>query len=469
MEKLIHALVALVGRDRILTSPEAQAPYLTDWRGRFHGKAQAVVLPGTVSEVASVVRTCAEVGMPIVPQGGNTSTCGGATPSTDGKSVVLALSRLNQIRDVDTLNNSLIAEAGVVLTTVQTTARAANRYFPLSLGAEGSCQIGGAVSTNAGGVHVLRYGMMRELVLGLEVVLPNGAIWHGLRSLRKDNTGYDLKQLFIGAEGTLGIVTAAALKIFPRPQVRAATRVAVASPQAAVALLGMIREVAGDRVQAFELMGETALKLLPLYRPEKPLPCEGASPWHVLVELADTWHAAPLDTLLMAALEKGLESGWVKDAVLASSEAQIEALWSMREAIPEAEKAQGVSVKHDIAVPVSAIPQLIDRAEQALNTRWPGCQMIVFGHVGDGNLHYNVRHDHPAAHAALLAQSDEVNCVVYDCVQALGGTISAEHGIGQLKPRALLHYRGELELGLMRGIKAQLDPKGIMNPGKILL
>ena len=464
----VDALRAVVGEARMVVSAVEMAPYLTDWRGRYTGDAHAVVSPGSTAEVAEVVRLCAQHGVAVVPQGGNTGLCGGATPLPHSDAVVVSLGRLNRIRAVDCDNNTLTVEAGCTLAAVQAAAESAGRLFPLSLAAEGSCQIGGNLSTNAGGVQVLRYGTTRDLVLGLEVVLPDGRIWEGLRALRKDNTGYDLKQLFIGAEGTLGIITAAVLKLFPQPAACATAWVEVQSPAAAVELLGVLRGACGERVSAFELVGRTALELVLQHIPGMRAPLASAGPWAVLVELGDSGRQTTLDALLEQTLAQACEHGLVSDAVLATSRAQATRLWALRENISEAQRLEGVSIKHDVSVPVSRVPEFIERAEAQLLARWPKARIVVFGHVGDGNLHYNLSCHEPTDNQAFVALTPEINRVVHDLVVALGGSISAEHGLGQLKREEITRYKSPLELELMHGIKRALDPLGLMNPGKVV-
>ncbi|HJV26990.1 MAG TPA: FAD-binding oxidoreductase [Aromatoleum sp.] len=468
MTEYIQALIDAVGEPQVLTGADAMSPYLNDWRGRYRGNAVAVVRPADVDEVAAVVRTSVASGVAIVPQGGNTGLCGGATPLEDGQSVVLSLSRMNRIRGVDAANNALVAEAGCTLATVQQAAADVNRLFPLSLASEGSCQVGGNISTNAGGVHVLRYGNMRDLVLGLEVVLPDGRIWQGLRGLRKDNTGYDLKQLFVGAEGTLGIVTAACLKLFPRPRARAVAWAAVADAERAISLLGFLRDHCGDRINAFEIVGRPALELVLEHIPGARAPLSGAGEWSVLMELADFVGATEVRQLMEQALSAATEAGLIDDAVLAASEAQENALWALRENISEAQKVEGVSIKHDVSVPVSAIPEFLSQARAALAARWPDIRIVTFGHIGDGNLHYNLSKPDALDNKAFIARTGEVNRVVHDLVAELGGSISAEHGLGQLKRVENVRYKSEVELDLMRAVKSVLDPHGLMNPGKVL-
>ncbi|MBK7022226.1 MAG: FAD-binding oxidoreductase [Sulfuritalea sp.] len=461
----LDGLRAIVGATRVLTGAEDVAPFCTDWRGRYTGAASCIVLPGTADEVAAVVRTCAAAGVAMVPQGGNTGLCGGATP-IGGEVVVVALTRLNRIRAIDADNNSITVEAGCTLHVVQEAAHAADRLFPLSLAAEGSATIGGNLATNAGGVQVLRYGNARELTLGLEVVLADGRIWNGLRALRKDNTGYDLKHLFIGAEGTLGLITAATLKLFPRPRARATAWVAVPGPAAAVALLGRLRDAAGDNVTAFEIIGRPALDLVLKHIPGARDPLSGKPAWQVLVELSGA--RADLAATLESALADAVADGLAADAVLAASEAQAAALWALRENISEAQKIEGVSIKHDIAVPVSRIAEFIARADAALAAAFPGVRIVCFGHIGDGNLHYNQSRAEAESNAEFIARTGAVNRVVHDLVHELGGSISAEHGLGQLKREEILRYKSGIEMDMMRAVKRALDPRGLMNPGKLL-
>jgi FAD/FMN-containing dehydrogenase len=465
---ILVCLADIVGAERVAHTPAAMAPHLTDWRGRYRGDALAVVHPGSTAEVAAVVALCAAEGVAMVPQGGNTGLCGGATPLPGMRSVVINLSRMNRIRAVDVANGTLTVEAGCTLAAVQSLADAHERLFPLSLAAEGSCEIGGNLSTNAGGVHVLRYGNARDLVLGVEVVLPDGRIWDGLRGLRKDNTGYDLKHLFIGAEGTLGIVTAAVLKLFARPQARATAWVAVPDPQAAVALLEVLRTRLGDRVTAFEIVGREALELVLRHMPSARAPFASPGEWSVLIELTDTIAETRLDALLEAELERAFDKGLASDAVLAASLAQARALWSLRENVSEAQKIDGVSIKHDIAVPVSRIPDFLQRAHAALCARWPDVRIVAFGHIGDGNLHYNLSKPDALDNAAFVARTAEINQVVHDLVAELGGSISAEHGLGQLKREEIRRYKSTVELEMMRAVKAAFDPRGLMNPGKVI-
>ncbi|MBL8450769.1 MAG: FAD-binding oxidoreductase [Dechloromonas sp.] len=464
---LVATLARLVGPAQVLAAPAECAPYLTDWRGRYRGAARCVVRPGTAAEVAAVVGACAAAGVPMVPQGGNTGLCGGATPAPEGEAVLIALGRLDRVRGVDAANRTLTAEAGCTLAAVHDAAAAVGCLFPLSLASQGSCQIGGNLATNAGGVQVLRYGTTRDLVLGIEAVLPDGRLWNGLRALRKDNTGYDLKQLFIGAEGTLGIITAASLKLFPRPAVQATAWINVSHPEAALALLGGAQQAFDARLTAFELVSEAALGLVMRHIPGTRRPTV-VTPWYVLAEVSASDGAAPLAAGLEAWLARALAVGLVSDAAIAQSAAQAQALWHLRESISEAQKIEGFSVKHDIAVPVSRIPEFLARADALVEAAFPGLRVVAFGHVGDGNLHYNLSMAEAEGNATFIARQEEVHRRVHDLVHELGGSISAEHGLGQLKREEIRRYKSEVELDLMASVKAALDPRGLMNPGKVL-
>ena len=462
---LLEQLAVIVGREHVLTAPEDTAPYLVDWRRQYRGPAEAVLRPASTAQVAALVALCARAGVAIVPQGGNTGLCGGSVPTGARREVVLSLARLNRIRALDALNDTVTAEAGCALAQIQRAADEAGRLFPLSLGSEGSCQIGGNLSTNAGGVNVLRYGNARDLVLGLEVVLADGRVWNGLRGLRKDNTGYDLKQLFIGAEGTLGVITAAVLKLYPKPTASATAWMAVRDPARAVELLARLRERLGDRLSAFELVSRRCLEAVLAHSGAVRDPLGAPHPWYVLAELADSGTHAALEARAEQALLECAERGVLLDLALAKSEAQAHELWRIRDTIPE---AQFLNVKHDVSVPVSKVPDLIERAGSALERAFPGCAVYAFGHIGDGNVHYNVGMPEPRANEALVARRAEVNAIVYEVVAALGGSISAEHGLGQLKREEIARHKDALELELMRAVKRALDPQGIMNPGKVL-
>jgi FAD/FMN-containing dehydrogenase len=449
---LQERLVDIVGAANVLTAPQDTKPYFTDWRRQYSAAAECVVRPASTQEVSQVLAVCAQEDVAIVPQGGNTGLVGGSVPTGARRELVLALGRMNRIRTLDVLNDTVTVEAGCVLSAVQRAADEAGRLFPLSLAAEGSCQIGGNLSTNAGGVNVLRYGNARELVLGLEVVLPDGRVWDGLRGLRKDNTGYDLKQIFLGAEGTLGIITAAVLRLYPRPSAAATAWIALQTPRQAVELLAELRERLGERISAFELVSRACLEAVLAHVAALRDPLPAPYPWYVLAQFADSGSAAELHERVAQALAE-------YQAVLAQSGEQARSLWRIRETIPE---AQFTNVKHDISLPISHIPDFIALAEDELKTSFVQTEIYCFGHVGDGNLHYNVGPER------LLASRDAVNRIVYDAVQRLGGSISAEHGLGQLKREAIRAHKSPIELELMRRLKAALDPHGLMNPGKVL-
>jgi len=466
----LDQLVELLGSPNVLTGADA-ASFVEDWRGRYRGEALAVVRPGSTEEIAQVVKWCGANGVPIVPQGGNTGLCGAATPDSSGRALVLSLGRLNRIRSVDTDNDTMEVEAGCILQSVQQAAREVNRLFPLSLAAEGSCTIGGNLATNAGGTQVLRYGNARDLVLGLEVVTPQGEIWHGLRGLRKDNTGYDLRNLFMGSEGTLGIITAATLKLFPLPVAQCTALVALNSVDDAVALLSVARSGFGPALTGFELIAGHCLRLVNRHYPQQKLPFEGESgslPWYALLEISDSESAEHARERFEAIVGEAFEAGLVADAVIAENISQSKALWHLRESIPLAEKDAGKSIKHDVSVPVSKMSTFIEATNAALQARFPGIEHVIFGHLGDGNLHYNVARGQAFSEDELLAQQDAVYEIVHDNVHKLGGSISAEHGVGQLKRDVLPRYKDPVEMDLMRRIKRALDPNGLMNPGKVL-
>jgi FAD/FMN-containing dehydrogenase len=449
---LQERLAAIVGAANVLTAPQDTKPYFTDWRRQYSAAAECVVRPASTQEVSQVVALCAHEDIAIVPQGGNTGLVGGSVPTGARRELVLALARMNRIRALDVLNDTVTVEAGCVLAAVQRAADEAGRLFPLSLAAEGSCQIGGNLSTNAGGVNVLRYGNARELVLGLEVVLPDGQVWDGLRGLRKDNTGYDLKQIFLGAEGTLGVITAAVLRLYPKPSAVATAWIALQTPRQSVELLAELRERLGERISAFELVSRACLEAVLAHVAALRDPLPAPYPWYVLAQFADSGSTAELHERLEHALAE-------REAVLAQSGEQARGLWRIRETIPE---AQFTNVKHDISLPISRIPDFIALAERELQASFVQTEIYCFGHVGDGNLHYNVGPER------LLASRDAINRIVYDAVQRFGGSISAEHGLGQLKRDAIREHKSPLELELMRRFKAALDPHGLMNPGKVL-
>jgi FAD/FMN-containing dehydrogenase len=466
----LNELIRIVGAPHVLTGTQAE-PYLNDWRGRYEGRALAVVRPGSTQEVADVVKWCAATKTPVVPQGGNTGLCGGATPDSSGTAIVLSLTRMNQVRSVDVDNDTMVVEAGCILQAAQTAARNADRLFPLSLAAEGSCTVGGNLGTNAGGTQVLRYGNTRDLVLGLEVVTAQGDIWHGLRGLRKDNTGYDLRDLYIGSEGTLGIITAATLKLYPLPVAQCTALLGMASVSDAVAVLAAARKGFGASLTGFELIGGVCLHGVVQCYPQQRIPFEGDSaklPWYTLLELSDSESAQHARERFEAIVSQTLDENLVIDAVIAESITQSKALWHLRESIPLAEKAFGKSIKNDVSIPVSRMAEFVEVTNAALQARMPGVQHVIFGHLGDGNLHYNVACGQACTEKELLARQDELYELVFDSVHRFGGSISAEHGVGQLKRDLLPRYKDPLELALMKRIKRALDPQGLMNPGKVL-
>src|SRR5437763_4780241 len=456
---MIELLRDIVGAANVLTAPTDPRPYFTDRRRQYSGAAAAVVRPASTAQVARLVALAAEHEVASVPQGGNTGLSGGSVPTGKGREIVLALGRMNRIRSIDRLNDTITVEAGCVLANVQRAADAAGRLFALSLAAEGSCQIGGNLSTNAGGVNELRYGTAREQVLGLEVVLPDGRIWNGVRGLRKDNTGYDLKQLFLGAEGTLGIIPAAVLRLHPKPSASATAWIALASAAAAMELLAFLHERLGERLSAFELLSRNCVEAVLAFAPGTQDPLATPHPWYVLVEIADSGEERTLREQVEKALVDAAERGAIADAAIAQSGEQARALWRIRETVPE---AQFTNVKHDIAVPVSKVAQFIERADARLAARYADLRVYAFGHVGDGNVHYNVGPER------LVAERPAINRIVYDTVAELGGSISAEHGLGQLKREEIRGHKSALELELMRRLKQALDPKALMNPGKVL-
>jgi FAD/FMN-containing dehydrogenase len=463
----LERIKAVVGPRGWIADPSDQEPYLVEARGLYRGVTRLVVRPASTAAVAAVVRICAETKMPIVPQGGNTGLVGGGVPPEDGHNIVLALGRMNHIRAIDPVNFTMTVEAGCVLADLQQAAAEADRLFPLSLGAEGSCQIGGNLSTNAGGIAVLRYGNTRELTLGLEVVLPDGHIWDGLRALRKDNTGYDLKQLFIGGEGTLGIITAATIKLFPKPREVETAFLGLGRVEHAMSLFAEARAATADQLTAFELIPRPALELALADVPGTIDPLEAPYPWYVLLEMSSSESDSGIRGLLERLLGLALEEGLVGDGVIAESGAQAKELWRVREAIVEAQNYAG-SIKHDVAVPVSRVAEFINRATLLVTERLPGIRPMAFGHVGDGNIHFNLSQPEGADRQAYLARWQEFNDIVHGVVRELAGSISAEHGVGRLKRDEITHYKSPVEIELMRRVKRALDPDGIMNPGKVV-
>lgn len=468
MSNFLDQCAAMIGPSHVVSEEAAMSSYLTDWRKRFTGAALAVIKPGNTAEVAAIVRLCNEFRVPIVPQGGNTGLVLGSIPDQSGTAIVLSLTRMNRIRAVDPLNNTLTADAGCILHNVQQAAEQANRLFPLSLAAEGSCTIGGNLSTNAGGTAVLRYGNTRDLCLGLEVVTAQGEIWDGLRGLRKDNTGYALRDLYIGAEGTLGIITAAVLKIFPKPKARFTALAALKTPDNALRLLEIAQNRCGSSLTGFELMSDFCMRLVHRHFPQIPSPFPDSYPQYALLELSDNESEAHALGLLEAVIEQALEEGAADNAVAASSLAQSASLWQLREHIPLAQAEEGKNIKHDVSVPISRIGDFIRETDVLLQTRFPGCRMVTFGHLGDGNLHYNVSAPENSPDDAFMLQQALVNRIVHDQVHRFGGSISAEHGLGALKRDEVRVYKSDIELNLMRSIKVALDPLNLMNPGKVI-
>jgi D-lactate dehydrogenase (cytochrome) len=468
MNTFIEQCRAVVGANYVITDPADMAPFLTDWRQRFTGAATAIVKPGSTDEVAALVKLCDEHEVPIVPQGGNTGLVLGSVPDDSGRAIVLSLQRLNRVRATDTVNNTMTVDAGCILENIQNAAAEAGRLFPLSLAAEGSCTIGGNLSTNAGGTAVLRYGNTRELCLGLEVVTAQGEVWNGLRGLRKDNTGYDLRDLFIGAEGTLGIITAAVLKLFPQPRAELTALVALPSADAALQLLTLAQSHCGASLTGFELMSAFCLQLVAKHYPHMRQPFNEEHPQYVLLELSDSESEEHATAMLEKLIEAALEREIILDAVLASSIAQSKALWNLREHIPLAQAEEGKNIKHDISIPIARIGEFIHTTDRLLQDAFPGCRMVTFGHLGDGNLHYNVSPPEGGSDVEFIARQEDINRVVHDSVSRFDGSISAEHGLGALKRGEIVRYKSEVELGMMRAIKQALDPKNLMNPGKVI-
>ena len=457
-----------LGSSGVIDAPDMMARYLVDWRGLYRGPAGMVARPASTAEVAATMAICAEAGIAIVPQGGNTGLVGGSVPRAEDRCILLSLERMNRVRRIDPLDFTMTVEAGCILQNIQKAAEDADRFFPLSLAAEGSCQIGGNLSTNAGGIQVLRYGMARDLVLGLEVVLPSGEIWNGLSGLRKDNTGYDLKQLFIGAEGTLGIITAAVLKLFPRPRAIETAFIAVRDPAAAIELLSRARSGTGDAITAFELIDRNILDLVFANVAGNADPLAERHHWYVLMEAFGAEGSDGLRAALERVLATALEDGLIIDAALAESRAQRQAFWKIREDMADAQKHEGVPIRHDVAVPVSRVPEFLQRAVAACHSALPDARIVAFGHAGDGNIHFNLLP--PKGGDSKLFQNEiaRMNRVVHDVVTDMGGSISAEHGIGRLRRDELAHYKPAIALAIMRSLKQALDPKNLLNPGKVI-
>lgn len=457
-----------IGPAACLTSPSDIQPFLVDFRALYRGATPLVVCPGSTADVAVVLAICEDLGVGVVPHGGNTGYCGGATPSERGDEIVLSLKRMNRVREVDADNFSITVDAGCLLADVQKAAESADRFFPLSLGSEGSCQVGGNLATNAGGLNAVRYGVTRDLVLGVEAVLAGGRIVDGLTSLRKDNTGYDLRHLLIGSEGTLGVITAASLKLLPRPRTIETAYVAVPDPTAAVQLLARLRAATGDAVTSFELLPRIAVEFTTRHIPGVSDPLHRPYEWYVLCEISTPRDDPALRGILEATLGEAMTDGHLLDAVLAESLAQREALWKLRESVPEAQRAEGASIKHDVSVPIAALPAFMAEASAAVLAIVPTGRLVTYGHAGDGNLHFNVSEPLGGDRAAFMAHEREIQAAVYELVRRHRGSISAEHGIGRLKREDLARYKGHVDLEIMRAIKQALDPKGIMNPGKLL-
>lgn len=459
---VLDSLKAIVGPNGWIEAEADKAGYLVDFRNLYRGSTPLVLRPANTNEVSAIVRTCVEAGVAIVPQGGNTGYCGGATPHETGGEIVLCLSRMNRIREVDPLDDTITVEAGCILADIQRAAETVDRLFPLSLAAEGSCQIGGNLSTNAGGTAVLRYGNARSLALGLEVVLPDGQVWNGLRLLRKNNTGYDLKQLFIGAEGTLGIITAATLKLFPRPVQTCTAFAALADAEAAVKILARSKDASGDGTTTFEYIHRECLDLVFAMAPDLSDPFDARHEHYALIEMSTSQEIAE------AVLGDAFEAGEALDAVIASSGAQAESLWRLRESIPEAQNHAGGVIRHDVSVPVSRVPEFLRGARVAAVETIDGVRVAPFGHIGDGNIHFNLVQPEGAKRDSFLARTHDIEIKIHDIATALDGSFSAEHGIGQLKRDELIRYKQAEEREMMLRIKDTFDPKGLMNPGKVL-
>jgi len=461
-------LQSIVGEAHILTGAADQDAYVIDWMKKYRGRALAVVRPAETTQVAALLSCCNEAGISVVPQGGNTGMAGGATPDDSGRQVILSLGRLNKIRAIDPVGNTITVDAGCILATIQAAAREAGRFFPLSLGAEGSCTIGGNLATNAGGIAVLRYGNTRELALGLEVVLADGRIWDGLQGLRKDNTGYDLRDLFIGSEGTLGVITAAVLKLHAAPATRATAMIALPDQDAALRLFERLRGRAGDRLTAFEFMSRNCLDLVLQHVAGVTSPFATLPPAVILAEVSDTDPEADLPSLLESILAKAIDAGEAQDAVIAQNSEQAKALWRLREGISEAQMRAGKTIKHDIALPIGRLTEFMRDCETAVEAAFPGLRFLVFGHLGDGNLHYNLQRAPQMNDDDFYKLSGPLNAVVHDLVDRYRGSISAEHGVGQLRRDELPRYKPPVAMQIMHDLKRLFDSRNILNPGKLL-
>ena len=465
---LLDRFAAIVGEKHAVRDATEIAPHLVENRGLYHGASPMLLKPGSVEEVSAILKLASETGTAIVPQTGNTGPVGGQTPREDGSDIILSLERMNRVRDIDPVGNTMIVDGGCILADVHKAAAEHGRMFPLSLGSEGSCRIAGNLSTNAGGTAVLAYGNMRQLCLGLEVVLPTGEIWNGLRRLKKDNTGYDLRDLFIGAEGTLGVITGAVLKLFPQPLGHQVAFAGLQSVDDALTLFKNASSLCGTALTGFELMPRIGVEFTTRHIPGVRDPLETVHPWYVLIDISTSDSAETAERMMSALLEQGYEAGLVQDATIASSETQQKAIWHMRESMSDAQKPEGGSIKHDVSVPVAQIPQFMAEAEKAVVAAMPGARVCAFGHMGDGNIHYNISQPVGADKAEFIGRWREINKIVHGLVLQHGGSISAEHGIGQLKRDELASIRSDIEMDLMRRIKTAFDPAGIMNPGKVL-
>ncbi|MCF1460305.1 FAD-binding oxidoreductase [Agrobacterium vitis] len=465
---LLERFIAIVGPTNALTDQADITPYLTENRGLYHGASPLVLKPGSTEEVSRILALASETKSPIVPVSGGTGLVGGQVPRDNSSDILLSLERMNTVREVDPVGNVIVADAGCILADIQKAAADVNRLFPLSLGSEGSCRIGGNLATNAGGTAVLVYGNMRQLCLGLEVVLPTGEIWNGLRRLKKDNSGYDLRDLFIGAEGTLGVITGAVLKLYPQPLGHEVGFVGLKSPVEALALFEKASALCGPALTGFELMPRIGVDFTSRHIPGVRDPLSSAHDWYVLIDISTSDAAETAKTMLHDVLEQGVEAGLIEDAVVAGSVAQQKALWHMRESMSDAQKPEGGSIKHDISVPIAQVPAFMKEAEEAVLAAMPGARVCAFGHLGDGNIHYNISQPIGADKAQFIGRWREINKVVHDIVRAHGGSISAEHGVGQLKRQELAQTRPDIETVLMTRIKQAFDPAGIMNPGKVV-
>ena len=465
---VLAAFANIVGPRHALTDPGDQRPYLIEWRDLYQGVSPLVLRPGSTEEVAAILKLATETGTTIVPQGGNTGLVGGQVPDESGTELILSLGRMNRIRHVDPLGDAMTVEAGVILERIHAAAEEVDRLFPLTLGSQGSCQIGGNLSSNAGGTSVIAYGNARDLVLGLEVVLPTGEVLNGLRSLRKDNAGYDMKHLFLGTEGTLGVITAAVLKLFPRPRATDVAFVGVTSPESALKLLAIAKARAGSQLTAFEIMPRTLLEFSLTHIPGTRDPLSAPQPWYLLVEISVGSTEEAARELIEGILETGLEEGLVEDATIAASVKQRQDFWKIRHEMSDVQKQEGGSIKHDVSLPVALVPEFLARGMAAVTALVPGCRPVPFGHLGDGNIHFNVTQPVGADKATFLARWEEMNEVVHAIVTEMGGSIAAEHGVGRLKRDLLPGVRSPAELGLMHRLKATLDAKGILNPGRVI-